>query len=133
MTFRETLQRHVRATCTRDLAEVIETIPADALDLITADGRLVRSAAEFVQMHAAWFAQSTWSLDATVVSVIESPQMGVALLRLDYRDDPPNQPPVRQASYLSLVFALREGKWVMLQDQNTPIKDEPATTSQPQP
>jgi hypothetical protein len=27
-----------------------------------------------------------------------------------------------QTSYLTLVFALRDGRWVMVQDQNTPVE-----------
>jgi hypothetical protein len=122
MTLRETLDRHLQAIRGRDLPGLIETLPAGELTLITSDGRLVRTAAEFVEMHQGWFAVETWSLDAEVVSLVESPEIGVAVLRLDYRDDAPDRAPVREASYLSLVFALRDGRWVMVQDQNTPIK-----------
>jgi hypothetical protein len=129
MTFRETLDRHLRAIRDRDLPGLIETLPAADLTLITSDGRLVRTASGFIGMHRGWFVEPTWSLDAEVVSLLESPEMGVAVLRLDYRDDPPGRPPVREGSYLTLVFALREGRWVMVLDQNTPIKASPADGS----
>lgn len=125
MTFRETLDRHLQAVRNRDLAELIETIAADELTLITSDGRLVRTASEFVAMHRGWFAETSWTLDAELVSLVESPEIGVAVLRLGYRDDPPGRPPLREQSYLSLVFALREGRWLMVQDQNTPIRPTP--------
>src|SRR4051812_19970521 len=99
MTFRETLDRHLGAIRGRDLPGLIETLPAGELSLITSDGRLVRTTAEFVEMHRGWFAQSSWSLDAVVVSLVESPEIGVALLRLDYRDNAPGRPPLREASY----------------------------------
>jgi hypothetical protein len=129
MTFRDTLDRHVRAIRERDLPGLIETLPAGELTLITSDGRLVRNAAEFVEMHRGWFAETTWSLDAEVVSLVESPEIGVAVLRLDYRDAAPGRAPLREESYLSLVFALRDGRWVMVQDQNTPIKAGSAVAS----
>lgn len=122
MTFRDTLDRHLRAIRNRDLPGLVATLPADELTLITSDGRLVRTTVEMVEMHRGWFASTTWSLDAEVVHLVESPEIGVAVLRLDYRDDPPGQPPIREASYLSLVFALRDGRWVMIHDQNTPVK-----------
>lgn len=122
MTFRETLDRHLQAIRERDLPGLIATLPADELTLITSDGRLVRTASEFVEMHRGWFAESTWRLDAELVSLVESPEIGAAVLRLDYRDDAPGKAPVREASYLSLLFARREGRWVMIQDQNTPIR-----------
>ena len=129
MTFRETLERHLRAIGERDLPALIETLSAHELTLITSDGRLVRTTAEFIDMHRGWFAETTWSLEAEVVSLYESPELGVAMLRLDYRDEKPGQTPIREESYLSLVFALREGRWVMVQDQNTPIRARGGTAS----
>lgn len=122
MTFRETLDRHVRAICERDLPGLIETLPSDELTLITSDGRLIQSTSEFVAMHRGWFAETTWTLEADVVSLVESSDLGVALLHLDYRDQAPGRPPLRETSYLTLVFARRDGRWLMVQDQNTPIK-----------
>jgi hypothetical protein len=129
MTFRETLERHLRALRERDLPALIETLPPDELTLITSDGRLVRTTTEFLDMHRGWFAETTWTLDATVVSLYESPEVGVVVLHLDYRDEKPGQAPIREESYLSLVFALREGRWVMVQDQNTPIRVRGGTSS----
>jgi hypothetical protein len=122
MTFRETLDFHLDAIRGRDLTKLIETLPREELSLITSDGRLVRTTSEFIEMHRGWFDETTWALDAEVVSLEQSPDLGVAVLRLDYRDEPPGRPPVREASYLCLVFARREGRWVMIHDQNTPIR-----------
>jgi hypothetical protein len=125
MTFRETLDRHLLAIRGRDLAGLIETLPREELTLITSDGRLVRTASEFTEMHRGWFAEPAWTLSAEIVNLIESPEIGVAVVLLDYRDDTPGRPALRQASYLSLIFARRDGRWVMIQDQNTPIKARP--------
>jgi hypothetical protein len=59
-----------------------------------------------------------WTLDAEEVANFEGADLAVAALRLDYRE-PPN---VRSRSYLTLVFERRDGTWLMVQDQNTPIK-----------
>jgi ketosteroid isomerase-like protein len=125
MTFRETLDHHLRAIQERDLSTLIDTLPADELILIMADGRLIRRTAEFVELHRAWFAETTWSLHTNIISLDESPTVGVAVLRLDYCDEPPGQKHVYESSYLTLIFALREGRWVMIHDQNTPIKASP--------
>lgn len=106
----------------RDLDGLAETVARDELTLITADGRLVRDPKEFLAMHREWFAGTTWSLDAEVASFLETAELGLVVLRLDYRDDPPGGPPIRESSWLSLAFALRDGRWVMVHDQNTPIK-----------
>jgi len=59
MTFRETLDRHLRAIRERELPGLVETLPAADLTLITSDGRLVRTTAEFVEMHGRWLAGTT--------------------------------------------------------------------------
>jgi ketosteroid isomerase-like protein len=125
MTFRETLDRHLRAIQERNLSALIDTLPTDDLILIMADGRLVCGTDEFLKLHAAWFAQTTWSLHTNIISLEESPTIGVAVLRLDYRDEPLGQNHVYESSYLTLIFALREGRWVMMHDQNTPIRTSP--------
>jgi uncharacterized protein (TIGR02246 family) len=122
MTFRDTLQKHLDAIRRRDLPALAETLPPDELVLITAEGRLVRSAREFVARHADWFRSPTWAMDVEPVSVRESADLGVAVLHLDYRDMAADGTPVRQTSYLTLVFAREGERWLMVQDQNTPTR-----------
>ncbi len=120
MTFRETLDKHLKAIQDRDLTALAETLPADDLTLITSDGRLVRSVAEFLDMHRGWFAMTNWTLGWTVARTEETAEMGFAVLELDYREAPPDRPPLRQRSCLTLVFRRQAGGWVMVLDQNTP-------------
>ncbi|QDV36273.1 YybH family protein [Tautonia plasticadhaerens] len=124
MTFRETLDAHLNAIRRRDAEALMATLPAPgaSIVLITAEGSLVRSVEEFEGMHRGWFSSTTWTLGAEPVELFESADLGVAVLRLDYRDEPPEGPLVRQSSYLTLVFARRDGRWAMVQDQNTPIR-----------
>jgi uncharacterized protein (TIGR02246 family) len=122
VTFRETLDKHLRALQQRDLQALRETLPAEEMVLIMSDGRLVRSVAEFLQLHQGWFESKTWTLGFDPVSVRQTADLGVAVYRLDYRDQPPDGHRVHETSHLTLVFAREGGKWVMVQDQNTPIK-----------
>jgi ketosteroid isomerase-like protein len=122
MTFRETLEKHLGAIQGRNLASLVETLPADELVLIMSDGQLRRKVADFVDAHRGWFASTIWALGTDLVSVREGAHLGVAVLRLDYRDTPPGGPPVHETSYLTLVFARQGGRWVMVHDQNTPIR-----------
>jgi ketosteroid isomerase-like protein len=123
MTFRATLDKHVHAIQERNLPALIDTLPQDELVLIRADGRLVRSVQEFIELHRSWFESKTWTLGARLESVYETPEMAVAVLHLDYRDAPADGAPLHEWSYLTLVFRrLPDGRWVMVQDQNTLIK-----------
>jgi ketosteroid isomerase-like protein len=116
MNFRETLGRHLLAIETRDLDTLASTV-ADPLILIMADGQLKRSKREFVDAHRGWFAMKNWTLKAKPVEIYEGGSLGVAVLHLDYREDAK-----QSLSYLTLVFEKRGDDWLMVQDQNTPIK-----------
>ena len=116
MSFRETLGRHLLAIETRDLDTLGDTI-ADNLILIMADGKLKRTKGDFMEAHRAWFAKQNWKLTAKPVEIYEGGSLGVAVLHLDYREDDQ-----RSESYLTLVFERQGDAWVMVQDQNTPIR-----------
>lgn len=122
MNFTETLNKHIRAIQTRDLPALIETLPAEQLTLVMSDGRLVRSVREFLAAHQDWFQSSTWSIRTEVVQLVEEGDLGLAVLHLDYRDQPPDGKPVHETSFLTLVFQRQGEHWVMIHDQNTPIR-----------
>ena len=122
MGFRETLDKHLKAIQERDLAALAATLPDDEVTVITSDGRLVRSVAEFLQMHRDWFAITTWTLAVTSEHLEETADMGCAVLKLDYRETPPDRPPLQQGSVLTLVFRRQGDRWVMVLDQNTPCR-----------
>lgn len=88
------------------------------------DGRLVRTVDEFVALHRDWFAGNTWSLDTELIETVEGADVGLAVLRLDYRDRPPGREPIHETSLLSLVFQRQGDRWVMVHDQNTPIRPQ---------
>jgi uncharacterized protein (TIGR02246 family) len=118
MTFRDALERHLRAIRERDLQALADTVAEKDLVLIMSDGRIERSTAAFLEAHRGWFAMHGWTLDVHLVQASESPELGVATLRLDYREPPG----LREESYLTLVFQRRGDKWRMILDQNTPVR-----------
>jgi ketosteroid isomerase-like protein len=123
MTFAQTIEKHLGAIRDRNLPALLETLPEqEDILLIMSDGRIVRSVRDFAELHRDWFASATWSLDAEPVHTIETPDLGIAVLCLDYRDTPRDAPPIRENSLLTLVFARRGQHWVMVHDQNTPIR-----------
>ena len=117
LSFRETLARHLQAIQERDLEALADTVADGALILISAEGKLARSSREFLDAHRGWFAMSGWQLFVTPVEITEGADLGVAVLHLLYCENE-----IRQQSHLTLVFARRDGKWLMVLDQNTPLK-----------
>jgi ketosteroid isomerase-like protein len=125
MTFRQTLDEHLRAVRERDLPALASTLSSDDGDLVLvmSDGRVVRSVREFLALHRDWFASTTWRIAAEPLAVEESPELGFATFRLEYRDQPPGGKSLHELSVLTLAFARRQGRWVMVFDQNTPMRN----------
>ena len=111
MNFRETLGRHLLALETKDVDTLAATL-ADPLILITANGTLKRSRAEFLQTHREYFALQGWTLTAKALEIYESASLGIAVMHLKYREG---------EGWLTLVFEQRGGEWLMVQHQNTPV------------
>jgi hypothetical protein len=61
-------------------------------------------------------------LFATPLEIHEGSDAGLAVLHLLYCEDAPGKPPLREQSHLTLEFQCLGGKWVVVQDQDTPIR-----------
>ena len=121
--FRETLEAHLQAIQTRDLAAYEATITGgDSLTLIFPDGRLIETRAEVMDFHRDWFADETWSMSFTPVRVIEGAELSTALYRTRFETTLENGDPYWSESYLALTFALEDGQWRLTHDQNTRIR-----------
>jgi uncharacterized protein (TIGR02246 family) len=90
--------------------------------LVTADGEVCRGRDQFLERHRGWFASSTWQLDTETLHVREAGDLATVLLALRYRDRPADGAPVDARSVLSLVFRRDGDRWLMVQDQNTPLR-----------
>jgi uncharacterized protein (TIGR02246 family) len=120
--FREALGKHLLAIEERDLDALAATIADDEVLFVQSDGKLGRTKKEFLDAHRGWFAMKNWRLEVKPVHIYDTPQLGVALFQLEYRETPPGKAPTRQESMMTLVFQPRGGKWVMVLDQNTPMR-----------
>jgi uncharacterized protein (TIGR02246 family) len=120
--FREALGKHLLAIEERNLRALADTVASDEVLFVTTDGKLARSAKEFIEAYRGWFEMKNWRLEVKPVHIFEAPQIGVALLQLEYRETPPGKPPTRQESLLTLVFREKNGSWRMVLNQSTPVK-----------
>lgn len=121
-TFQEALDKHLGAIHQRDLPCFAETIATDGIVLITSEGRLIRDREAMLAMHRDWFASSAWQMGVEPVRQWVGSDLGVAVVKLDYREEAAGKPPIRAESYLTLVFQRQGDRWMMVQDQNTPCR-----------
>lgn len=120
MTFKETLDKHIKSIENKDIESLIQTMPESGEDtiLIMPDGNIDKSRDNFVNGHREWFKSDNWSWKGEVQNIIESNEMAVATLKYTYKQDGDKG----SETLLGLVFKKINEKWVLVHDQNTPIK-----------
>ncbi len=119
--FLDALQEHIDAIRHRDIRRFAATVASDELILVTADGEVIADGERFLDLHREWFASPGWALDAHLLSAREFGAVAMCVLRLEYRPTGDAAEPAEE-SILSLVFAARDGRWLLVHDQNTPIR-----------
>lgn len=121
MTFEETVKVHLKAVENRDFETLVSTMPAEGGEtvLILPHGSINRSRDHFVEGHKSWFADQSWKQECEIINLIESAEMGVATVKYSYTEGD-NEP---WQALLGLVFQKIDGRWVLVHDQNTLIKE----------
>lgn len=124
--FRDTLEQHLRAIPERDLDAYIPTLPStDGTDLylIYSSGQLITDREKIIETHREWFEKTNWKFNTEKIREVVTDSMGFVLLRVNYEDQDENRTPFQMELFLNLIFQKIEGKWVLIHDQNTLIKD----------
>jgi ketosteroid isomerase-like protein len=126
MSFQQTLERHLQAVQAHDIDTFLETIADDgSLTMILPNGNLLDNYDEIVELHQEWFADEEWQMSTELISKHESSEMATALLLVNYEDVDEEGGPVQFQYFLNLIFAQRNGKWLVIHDQNTIIDVDP--------
>jgi uncharacterized protein (TIGR02246 family) len=120
--FREAVGRHLLAIEDRNLDALAATLSPDGVILLMSDGRLTRTTKEFLDGYRAWFALKNWRLEVKPVQIMEGKDLGAALMVYELREMPPGGTPTRQVSLVSMLFRERDGKWLMIMNQSTPLQ-----------
>ncbi|MDP5273706.1 YybH family protein [Chengkuizengella axinellae] len=118
MNFTETLQDHLQAVSNKDLERFLLTVHPD-ITLVLPNGKYIDNDEEFKKFHESWFADDDWRIQFEIVKVLETEGMCSALLRVIYDDIDPNNQPYQKKYYLQLLFKKKDGKWLLVFDQNT--------------
>lgn len=120
MTFQQMLAAHLNAIITRDNDAFVATVTlGDELTLILPTGKLMRRRAEVLDFMKTWFADPDWQIQFEPVRTVETAEMGLALLLVNYTDRDMDGQPYAMRYYLNLIFANEAGIWRLVHDQNT--------------
>ena len=126
MNFQQSLARHLQAVEAHDIDTFLDTIADDgSLTMILPNGNLLDNYDEIAELHQEWFADEEWQMSTELVTKHESSEMATALLLVNYEDVDEDGGPVQFQYFLNLIFARRNGKWLVIHDQNTIIDVDP--------
>lgn len=120
-TFEQVLEKHIKALQEKNIDLFLETVPQNGeFSLILPNGKLIKTAEEFVEFNQDWFSDPDWKMQIELVRVVGGADLGFALLDVDYSDKNQHGEPIHKTFYLHLVFRRHEnGEWLLVHDQNT--------------
>lgn len=120
MNFQAVLQLHLTAIQQRNLAAFLPTLTQGAtFHCILPNGKHIATVGDFIDFTQGWFADPDWQIAFSLLSIVETEQMGIALLAVHYDDKDPTGAPYAMDYYLSLGFVQEAGEWRLVFDQNT--------------
>lgn len=128
--FRAAVEAHIAAVSARDMEALLPTLTnGENLTMIAPDGRKFDTRQQYIDFHRQWFAmQDEGKLELIeFVRFVESPGLGHVFLKYRYSFKDPAGATQSMVNWLALTFALEEGSWRLVFDQNTPVAaDDPA-------
>lgn len=121
--FRAAVETHLAAIAARDMDALLPTLTAgDELTMIGPNGRRWVSRRQYVDFHRAWFdAPDDSRYQAEIVQLVESQALSHALIRYRYTSKGSDGKVGTSVAWLTLTFALENGSWRLVFDQNTAI------------
>jgi ketosteroid isomerase-like protein len=125
--FRAAVEAHLAAVAARDMDALVPTLTGGHdLTMIAPNGFKFDTRQQYVDFHRQWFAtKDGGKLEPEIVRLIESPALGHALIRYRYSFKDGSGTARTTVSWLALTFALEDGRWRLVFDQNTLIEDPP--------
>lgn len=122
------LEAHLEAVVAHDMDALLPTLTrGEALTMITPEGNRLSTKEQYIDFHRQWFAadDDQEELDFEIVSVVESSELSHALMRIRYVFTDPAGEKQNYTGWLTLTFALEDGRWALVFDQNTGINEQP--------
>ena len=119
MDLAEAVDRHLATVTGRDLPGYLATVHDD-VSLVLPNGRLIAGREAVGAFHRDWFDDPDWSWTLTPTRTATAGDTGLALFAAEYRDLDAAGKPYTMGYLLSLTFTRRDGRWLLLHDQNTP-------------
>jgi len=113
------LRKHLDAIASRDLESFAGNLTSrPVLYTIVQNGHAFTTPQELAAVHAEWFKDPDWVWQGSVIHKHVGQDMALAVLKYTYR---PNPGAASFETWLTYVFALENGAWKIIHDQNTAL------------
>jgi ketosteroid isomerase-like protein len=121
--FEQAVKEHLAAIIARDMDALVPTLTGqNALTMIAPNGARLETRQQFIDFHRQWFATNDdGKYEWEIVRLIESPALGHALIKYRYTSKDSAGAQQVMDSWLALTFAVEDGRWRLVFDQNTMI------------
>jgi ketosteroid isomerase-like protein len=125
--FQAALEMHLAAVSARNMDALLPTLTSgDKLTMIAPNGFKWDTKRQYIDFHRQWFAsKDDGQLKFETIRVIESPALAHALIRYRYKFKDNAGNAQSSVNWLTLTFALENGAWRLVFDQNTLLTDQP--------
>lgn len=121
--FDEAIRQHLECISNRDINAFRDHMTqSDTMYTIVQNGYAFKTPSEIIAIHEEWFKDLKWVWEGEVVHTIEGEDMGMTLIKYDYRAKEEDIP---VSTFLVYVWKIEDGKWRIVHDQNTSL-DFPA-------
>jgi ketosteroid isomerase-like protein len=129
--FRAAVHTHLAAVSGRDMKVLLPTLTGEnELTMIAPNGYKFNTRQQYIDFHRQWFAtKDDGKLETEIIRVIESPALGHALIKYRYSSKDEAGKAQAIVSWLALTFALENGSWRLVFDQNTLINTPEAPST----
>ena len=123
----KTLDEHVRAIQTRDIAALERTLTSGGdLELILPNGKRTTAKADYLALHRDWFAATNWTWELEAVSIVATDDLAVVTARTR-NEETEGTSTAWAENWLTLTFRREDGAWRLVHDQNTRIRTGPVS------
>jgi ketosteroid isomerase-like protein len=123
--FRAAVEAHLAAIAARDMDALLPTLTqGENLTMLMPSGQKFDTKQQYIDFHRQWFAvQNDGKFEVVEYSrFIESPALSQVFLKYRYSYKDAAGEPQTMVNWLTLTFALEEGAWRLVFDQNTPTE-----------
>lgn len=113
------LQKHFDAIANRDLDAFKASITQNKnLYTIVQNGHAFTTPQQVIDIHEEWFKDPNWTWVGNVVHTQVGSDMALAVIKYNYS---PRADVTPVETWLTYVFALEDGSWKIIHDQNTAL------------